>query len=217
VPRPSATRLAVRSASSPNRAKFNESAFQSSDYALAVAAKRNMRLIIPLVGDCATCSFGGLGQYLAWNGKAKPAGLSCRSSHHRRLRPPYRRCSQSCEHDHGVCYRDDPTIMAWENCNMCGIITLFTGGGQTALVQVAAWSEAIGAHIKRLDPHHLYLDTTGIFRAYLKSLTTPAATSSRSSFIHTGTVFWVGAQRPLPLKHSPMMRRPSLVTARYSS
>jgi hypothetical protein len=53
----------------PEQGKFNESAFQSSDYALAVAAKHNMRLIIPLVGDCATCSFGGLGQYLAWNGK----------------------------------------------------------------------------------------------------------------------------------------------------
>src|SRR5271167_2428112 len=33
----------------PEQGKFNASAFQASDYALAVAAQHNMRLIIPLV------------------------------------------------------------------------------------------------------------------------------------------------------------------------
>ena len=45
----------------PEQGKFNEGAFQASDYALAAAAKHNIRLIVPLVGDCATCAFGGIG------------------------------------------------------------------------------------------------------------------------------------------------------------
>ena len=67
----------------------------------------------------------------------------------------------------GLLYRDDPTIMAWENCNMCGLNALFTHG---SLKDVAAWSEAIGAHIKQVDHHHLYLDTSGIFRSSPASL-----------------------------------------------
>ena len=159
----------------PEQGKFNESAFQASDYALATAAKRNIRLIIPLVGDCATCSAGGLGQYLAWNGKQNlqdfftdPAVIAAYERHIDAVLNHVNAIT-------GVRYRDDPTIMAWENCNMCGIITLFTGGGQAALAQVAAWSETIGAHIKQVDPHHLYLDTTGIFRAYPKVIDNPSS------------------------------------------
>jgi hypothetical protein len=53
---------------------------------------------------------------------------------------------------------------------MCGLIALLMGGGPNALSQVSDWSEAIGQHIKQQDSHHLYLDTTGIFRAYPKVL-----------------------------------------------
>ena len=159
----------------PEQGKFNESAFQASDYAIAAAAKHNMRLIIPLVGDCATCSGGGLGQYLAWSGRQNPQdfftdpAIIAAYEHH---------IDAVLNHVNtitGVRYRDDPTIMAWENCNMCGIITLLTGGGESALAQVAAWSETIGAHIKQVDPHHLYLDTTGIFRAYPKVIDNPSS------------------------------------------
>jgi hypothetical protein len=61
--------------------------------------------------------------------------------------------------------------MAWENCNMCGLLAVFSHGD---LAEVSAWSETIGAHIKQLDPHHLYLDTTGIFRGYPKILDNPS-------------------------------------------
>ena len=39
---------------------------------------------------------------------------------------------------------------------------------------VTAWTETIGAHIKRLDPRHLYLDTSGIFRSYAKAIDNPS-------------------------------------------
>src|SRR5215469_2667644 len=53
----------------PSLGRFNDAAFAASDYAVAAAHKYGMRLIIPLVGDCATCVGGGLGQYVAWNNK----------------------------------------------------------------------------------------------------------------------------------------------------
>ncbi|MGB7169631.1 MAG: hypothetical protein WBD32_11565, partial [Acidobacteriaceae bacterium] len=71
----------------------------------------------------------------------------------------------------GVLYRDDPTIMAWENCNMCGIFSVFMHGN---LADVARWSETIGEHIQSIDHHHLYLDTTGIFRNDPEILNNPS-------------------------------------------
>jgi mannan endo-1,4-beta-mannosidase len=56
----------------PELGKFNEAAFQASDYALAAAKRNGIRIIIPLVGDCATCTLGGIGQYLTWTGKQNP-------------------------------------------------------------------------------------------------------------------------------------------------
>jgi len=158
----------------PEQGKFNEAAFQSSDYALAAANKHGMRLIIPLIGDCATCNFGGIGQYAAWNGKKNlqdfftdPAMIAAYERHIDAVLNHVNAIT-------GVRYKDDPSIMAWENCNMCGLIPLMTGGGQAGLAQVAAWTETIGAHIKQVDAHHLYLDTTGIFRYYPKALDNPS-------------------------------------------
>src|SRR5271155_3207382 len=56
----------------PTEGNFNEAAFASSDYAVATAHKHGMKLIIPLIGDCATCAGGGIGQYLAWEKKQNP-------------------------------------------------------------------------------------------------------------------------------------------------
>ncbi len=175
----------------PEQGKFNESAFQASDYALAVAAKHNMRLIIPLVGDCATCSFGGLGQYLAWNGKLNlqdfftdPAIVAAYEHHIDAVLNHVNTIT-------GVRYRDDPTIMAWENCNMCGIITLFTEAARVLSPRLPHGPKP-SALISSRSIRTTFISTPPAFSApILKSLITPAATSSRLSFIHTGTVFWV--------------------------
>lgn len=158
----------------PELDKFNEGAFESSDYALSVAKQKNIRLILPLVGDCATCAGGGIGQYLAWNGKRNFQDFftdgAVVASYERHIDAVLNHRNKFT----GVRYRDDPTILAWENCNMCGIVTVFTGGGSAGLAQVAAWTNTIGDHIKKLDGNHLYLDTTGIFRFYAKALDNPA-------------------------------------------
>jgi hypothetical protein len=156
----------------PEQGKFNEAAFQASDYALAVAARYHIRLIIPLIGDCATCTGGGVGQYLAWNRQAdfqvfftNPAIIAAYERH----------IDTVLNHRNaitGVLYRDDHTIMAWENCNMCGFFSVLAHGDVS---QVSSWSETIGAHIKQLDSRHLYLDTSGIFRAYPKVVDNPSS------------------------------------------
>jgi hypothetical protein len=149
----------------PEQGKFNEDGFQASDYALAVAAKFHMRVIITLIGDCATCAGGGIGQYLAWNHETNaqkfftdPKLIAAFEKHVDAVLNHRNRTT-------GVVYKDDPAIMAWENCNMCGLIPLLSHGN---VAEVAAWSETIGAHIKQMDQRHLYLDTSGIFRAYPK-------------------------------------------------
>lgn len=154
----------------PEEGKFNEAGFQASDYAVAEARKHGMKLIITLVGDCAACEGGGIGQYLAWEKKKNPQdfftdpGLIAAYEKH---------IDTVLNHVNpltGVRYKDDPTIMAWEDCNMCGLIAQFLGGGPGALEQVSEWVETVGEHIKKEDPRHLFLDNSGIFRAYPKVL-----------------------------------------------
>jgi hypothetical protein len=48
----------------------------------------------------------------------------------------------------GIAYKDDPTIMAWENCDACG------KGLDPAMM--ADWTEFLGRAIKATDTHHLY-------------------------------------------------------------
>jgi mannan endo-1,4-beta-mannosidase len=154
----------------PEQGKFNDAAFQASDYALVAAKRNGIRIIITLVGDCATCSLGGIGQYLAWGGKQNPQDFFTDPA----LIAAYEKhIGAVLNHVNGltgVHYKDDPAILAWENCNMCGIIAVLMGGNPSALGQISDWVEAIGQHIKQQDSHHLYLDTSGIFRAYPKVL-----------------------------------------------
>lgn len=154
----------------PEEGKFNPAAFQVTDYAIQAARQHGMRLIIPLVGDCAACNLGGIGQYLAWEKKQNPQDFFTDPG----LIAAYEKHIDAVL-DHvnsltGVRYRDDPTILAWENCNMCGLVAMFSGGGPAAIAQVSDWVETIGAHIKAVDPSHLTLDTSGIFQGYPKVL-----------------------------------------------
>jgi hypothetical protein len=48
----------------------------------------------------------------------------------------------------GLAYKDDPVIMAWENCDGCG------AGIDPKIL--ADWTEFVGHAIKQTDTHHLY-------------------------------------------------------------
>jgi mannan endo-1,4-beta-mannosidase len=154
----------------PEEGKFNDAGFQATDYALLAAHQRGIKIIVTLIGDCATCPSGGIGQYLVWHRKTNPQDFFTDPA----LMAAYEKHIDAVLNHvnplNGVRYKDDPAILAWENCNMCGLISLLMGGGPAALGQVSDWVETIGQHIKQQDPRHLYLDTSGIFRAYPKVL-----------------------------------------------
>jgi mannan endo-1,4-beta-mannosidase len=180
----------------PEQGHFNPEAFQASDYAIAAAKKQGIRLIVTLIGDCAVCAGGGIGQFLAWNHKKEfqdfftdPGLIAAYEAH----------IDAVLNHRNsitGVLYRDDPTIMAWEDCNMCGLVALLSGT-KAELPQIAAWSQRIGAHIKSVDDKHLYLDTTGIFRTYPKAIENPATDLVTFEFYpHWDSVFGTGGPSP---------------------
>jgi mannan endo-1,4-beta-mannosidase len=113
---------------------------------------------------------GGIGQYLAWDKKQRPEDFFTDprliAAFEKHIDVVLNRVNPLT----GLAYKNDPTIMAWENCNMCGLVSLLTGGSPASLRQVSNWVEKIGEHIKSIDKKHLYLDTSGIFRSYPKVL-----------------------------------------------
>jgi len=146
----------------PKLGAFNGEAFESIDYAIQAAHARGIRLIVTLIGDCATCSNGGIGQYLEWTHQKDPASFF---SDPALIAAFEKHIAAVLNHRNaltGVAYKDDPTILAWENCNMCGLWALF--GPAKKMPAYIAWTDTIGAFIKSIDHRHLYLDTTGLFR-----------------------------------------------------
>lgn len=157
----------------PEEGRFNDAGFESTDYALATAHKYGMRVIVTLIGDCATCTLGGIGQYLAWEKKSDPADFFTDPA---LIAAFEKHIDAVLNHKNaitGVRYKDDPTILAWENCNMCGLVSMFFGG-KNGPAAVAEWVETVGKHVKSVDPHHLYLDTSGVFRGFPAVLDNPS-------------------------------------------
>jgi hypothetical protein len=147
----------------PQLGVFNPEAFKAIDYALKAAHDRGIRLIITLAGDCATCDFGALGEYTQWTHQedlraffTDPATIAAFEGH----------ISALLTHKNsltGIPYKDDPTILAWENCNMCGLAVVLSPSSHD-LTPYLSWTDTIGNFIKSIDKRHLYLDTTGFFR-----------------------------------------------------
>ena len=147
----------------PRLGVFNPEAFHSIDYAIKAAHDRGIRLIVTLAGDCATCALSGPGEYLEWTHQrdfkaffTDPTVIAAFEKH----------VAAVLNHKNaltGVPYKDDPTILAWENCNMCGLGVVWTSPSKD-LTPYLPWVDIVGKFIKSVDARHLYLDTTGFFR-----------------------------------------------------
>lgn len=145
----------------PRAGVFNQEAFRVVDYAIKAAHERGLRLIITLVGDCSNCELAGEGEYLFWKGKkdfklffTDPEAIAEFEEHIRAL----------LDHKNvftGIAYKDDPTILAWENCNVCGF--LVAAGAAGHMDPYVAWVDTIGSFIKTIDKNHLYEDNSGFF------------------------------------------------------
>lgn len=145
----------------PKVGQFNPEAFKHLDYALKAAHDRGLRLIVTLAGDCANCVLGGYSEYLKDRGAASykefftdPVVIA-RFEKHIAMLLNHRNSLT------GVDYKDDPTILAWENCNACGIFVALSGGSN--LAPYVSWVDTIGSYIKSIDKKHLYEDNSGLF------------------------------------------------------
>ncbi len=145
----------------PKPGAFNPEAFRSIDYAVKAAHDRGLRLVVPLVGDCAYCGNGGIGKYIEWAGRKN---MNDFYSDPKLIAMFEKHIAVVLNHKStltGIALKDDPTIMAWENCNMCGFVGMMSGPNQKlALIK---WVDAIGAFIKSIDKKHIYSDNSALF------------------------------------------------------
>ncbi len=124
------------------------------DHLLRVARDDGIKLVLPLAGSGACPE----------NGPADPvAGTQCMFARARGLPPRefysdaqvrndfVRHVYSLLDHinpETGMAWKDDATILAWENCDGCG------DGVDNATL--ADWTEFLGQALKAKDKHHLY-------------------------------------------------------------
>ena len=146
----------------PKLGEFNPEAFKHIDYALKAAHDRGLRLIFTLAGDCANCELSGPGEYFKDMG---PEGAKAFFTDPKVIARFEAHIGALLNHQNsltGIAYKDDPTILAWENCNVCGLFVAFTDPGAN-MATYTGWVDTIGSFIKSIDKKHLYEDNSGFF------------------------------------------------------
>ena len=151
----------------------NEAAFTHVDHVLSLARDSGLKLIIPLAGGSQDCTRpdpydGSLCVFVRAHGGTDArlffTDLAIRADFLRTVTAIVTHVSSIT----GLSYAEDPTIMAWENCEGCG-----AGVDPAAL---AAWSEAVGQAIHAADPRHLY--ENGAFAGRIDPASPAAAPAS---------------------------------------
>lgn len=163
----------------PQPGVFYPEAFKSIDYAVKAAHDRGLRLVVSLIGDCTYCDNGGIGQYIEWGGSKN---MSDFFTDPKLVAMFEKHIAAILNHKStltGIALKDDPTIMAWENCNVCGYISDSTGGH----TPVVKWIDTIGGFIKSIDKKHLYADNSSLF------LVDPRALDAKTSDIITSEYY----------------------------
>jgi hypothetical protein len=133
----------------PESGQFSNDAFAALDFALKTAGNLGLKLILPLAGsaDCANDPASAVCAYAGWHGGDPQRFFSdpaMRSAFITRVKAILDHVNSLT----GVAYRNDPTILAWENCDACAT--------QSDPASVAGWVEAVGQAIKTEDHFHLY-------------------------------------------------------------
>ena len=146
----------------PRPGVFHPEAFRAIDYAIKAAHERGLRLIITLVGDCSNCERAGEGEYVSWANRqdlrqffTDPEVIAAFEKH----------IGAVLNHKNtltGIAYKDDPTILAWENCNICGLSALGPDFKKNPGPYLR-WIDTIGSYVKSIDKNHLYEDNSGFF------------------------------------------------------
>jgi hypothetical protein len=151
----------------PEKGQFNADAFAALDATLKAAGDLGIHVILPLAGPAADCPPPEAGKpsapgaagpdaaasdticpYVGWQGATGRAAFFTDPGVRAAFMAHVHALLSHVNALTGVAYRDDPTILAWENCTACG------EGSDPATV--SAWTEAVGQAIRQEDRFHLY-------------------------------------------------------------
>lgn len=145
----------------PYKGESSEAAFAGLDFVVAEAARRGLRLVLPIVNYWN--DYGGVRVLQQWCiGGAyargwKPVDTTCpRFYTDQRCHDLYLRHARELANRvnkfTGVRYADDPTIMMWELCNECRCRDMGTPQADSPLRQ---WVRHVAPAVKRLVPNQL--------------------------------------------------------------
>ncbi len=105
----------------------------------------------------------------------------------------------------GIAYKDDPTILAWENTNGLGLLG-FSGVNPATLVQ---WVDVIGEYIKSIDKNHLYEDNSALLAYGVAGLAKTPDIITSEYYPHWSKVF----QAPPPTAETFVQDAASVTSA----
>lgn len=131
----------------PSLGVYDESGFERLDYTISEAAKRGIKLILPLVNNWD--DFGGMNQYVSWAGASNHDDFYtneiCKTGYKNYIKYVLNRVNTYT----GIAYKDDPTIMAWELGNEPRCQSDPTGD------TLVNWADEMSTYIKSIDSKHL--------------------------------------------------------------
>jgi hypothetical protein len=136
--------------------KFNEEAFQTLDRILAVANRKGIRLIIPLVDNWKW--MGGVPQYAAFRGK-EPAAFWSDPELIADFKKTIEHVVNRTNSITGIPYKKDRAILGWETGN--------------EIDATPEWTSEIAIYIKSLDKNHLVIDGRSLHGVSQESLADP--------------------------------------------
>ncbi len=149
------------------RRTYNEEAFRCLDRVLALCHEYDVRVIIPLI---ISQNFSG------WQGVEAFAALSGKSGNEfwadEAVKADFRDLVDHVVNRRntvsGLLYRDDPAILAWQAGNeLDGYVYEHKLDRDTWMPRITAWTRAMAAYLKQVDPNHLVMEGGGDRAAYI--------------------------------------------------
>ena len=156
----------------PSLGRFNQEALRHIDYAIKSAGEHGIKLLIPLSETALVCTgeepifplfySGDMCRFVRWRDSTHIRDFITNPTI---IKDFERYIDVVLNHVNtytGIAYKNDPTILGWENCDGSGsFITL--GGSESDTKSMASWVREIGQHIKQVGEQHLYEDGSCLF------------------------------------------------------
>ncbi|HEY3994013.1 MAG TPA: hypothetical protein VGM01_14190 [Ktedonobacteraceae bacterium] len=125
----------------PSLGHFNATALKHVDYAIKMAGEMGLRLVIPLV-DNYHYYHGGKHTFTDWRGISNENQFYTNKTVINDFEQYISTILNHVNSYTGIAYKDDPTILAWEE------------GNELTNVPVS-WVSTLADYLKSIDPHHL--------------------------------------------------------------